>query len=162
MTAPEAQQPLFSTILVPLDGSPGAERVLPVAVEEARLHEAQIVALQVVPFPERPPGHPSHGPEPISSTDPPPEISEDCVACQQYLDDVIDRWGRPGDRANVRYGDPFTQITAEIADLEKPLVVLAAFATALLPVGTHSELARRIVSLNSAPVLLVPAGPHHH
>ena len=162
MTAPETLKSGFGSILVPLDGSPGAEHVLPVAIEEARLHGAQVVALRIVPFTEPPPGHPSHGPEPICSVDPPGEISDACGECQRYVDDLIRRWGREGDRAVVRYGDPFTQIAAELANLERPLVVLASFATAVLPIGMHSELARRIVSLNTAPVMLIPAGSPHH
>lgn len=39
---------MFKRILVPLDGSTNAEKVLPVAITEARLHEAVIVLLRVI------------------------------------------------------------------------------------------------------------------
>ena len=39
---------MFKRILVPLDGSKNAEKVLPIVIEEARLHQAVVVLLRVV------------------------------------------------------------------------------------------------------------------
>ena len=50
------------TIVVPLDGTAKAERVVPAAIEESRLHGAPLVLLRVVPYADPPPGARSHGP----------------------------------------------------------------------------------------------------
>jgi len=39
---------MFKRILVPLDGSPTAEKVLPVVIAEARCHGAAIIVLRVI------------------------------------------------------------------------------------------------------------------
>lgn len=47
--APEAR---YRRVLVPLDGSPQAESVLPIAVRIASAHEAELLVVHVVPLPE--------------------------------------------------------------------------------------------------------------
>lgn len=42
---------MYKRILVPLDGSETAEKVLPVVTEEARCHGAAVVVLRVIPPP---------------------------------------------------------------------------------------------------------------
>ncbi|MGI9252115.1 MAG: universal stress protein, partial [Thermomicrobiales bacterium] len=152
----------YRTVIVPLDGSPLAELVLPVAIEESKLHGTPLVAMRVVPYMETPPGARSHGPEPISAADLPGEISDACRDAQTYLTDTLTRHGHPEAETVVRLGDPFTQIAAELTRWPRPLIVLASYATAVLPVGHHSELARRIVGLNSVHVLLVPDFTGNH
>jgi nucleotide-binding universal stress UspA family protein len=39
---------MFKRILVPLDGSANAEKVLPTAIEMARLHDASVILLRVI------------------------------------------------------------------------------------------------------------------
>ncbi|MFM9107823.1 MAG: universal stress protein [Chloroflexota bacterium] len=147
------------TIVVPLDGSEKAERVVPAAIEESRLHGAPLVLLRVVPYADPPPGLRSHGPETTCSASPPEEIIDDCGLAEGYLRDVIARHAIAGGEIVVRYGDPFTQIAAELGRWPGPLVVLASYATAVLPVGSHSEIARRIAGLDAFHVLLVPSAP---
>jgi nucleotide-binding universal stress UspA family protein len=148
----------FDAIVVPLDGGRRAEQVMPLAVREARLHGAPLVALRVVPFTEPPPGHPSHGPEPYCAPDRPDEIGDACDEAERYLAGLLERHGVADTRVIVRYGDPFTQIAAELARWQNPLVIVSAVATAVLPAGAHSALARRIGDLNRYSTLLVPLG----
>jgi hypothetical protein len=86
----------------------------------------------------------------------PLELQDDCQEAERYLRGVLDRYGIREGEVSVRFGDPFTQILAELRAWPGPLAVLSSYATAVLPVGTHSELARRIASMNEFHVLLVP------
>ncbi len=40
---------MYRRILVPLDGSPTAEKVLPIALDEAKIHNATVVLMRVIP-----------------------------------------------------------------------------------------------------------------
>ncbi len=144
------------TVIVPLDGSPKAEKVVPAAIEESLLHGAPLVLVRVVPYMELPQGQRSHGAEGSCPPDMPLEIQNDCAEADRYLREVLQRYVIEGGEVTVRYGDPFTQIASELRQWPGPLAVLASYATAVLPVGAHSELARRISGLNEFHILLVP------
>lgn len=153
---PPAGRP-FETVVVPLDGSETAEAVLPRAKALADAFGARLVLLQVVPFPEPPNGHPSHGPEPIVCRELPDDVGDARQDAEGYLRDVGRRWGLGREAAMlVEVGDPFARIRAAALAHPRPLVVLTARATAVLPLARHSELARRLVFSGLAPVLVVP------
>ena len=147
------------TVVAPLDGSDKAERVMPAAIEESLLHGAPLVLLHVVPFAETPPGPRTAGPEGMCAATPPVEIEDDCGRADRYLREVLERRGVQGGEVVVRYGDPVSQIAAELRRWPRPLAVLASYATAVLPVGPHSEIARRLMALNEFHVLTVPNPP---
>lgn len=147
----------FRTVVLPLDGTPRAEGLLDVAIEEARVHGAPLVLVHVVPFAEPPESHPSHGPQVSCEPDPPAEIASACGDARRYLEGLASARGCSADIV-VRHGDPFRQIVRELAGRERPLVIFSTGATALMPVGEHSELARRIAALGEVHLLLVPVG----
>lgn len=144
----------FRTVVLPLDGTPRTERLIAVAMEEARVHGAPLVLVHVVPFAEPPESHPSHGPQ-VAAEAVPPEIASACGDARRYLSDLVARRGG-GAEVVVRHGDPFRQISRELAERDRPLVIFSVGSTALLPVGEHSELARRIAALGDVHVLLAP------
>jgi len=152
----------FRTVVLPLDGAPRTERLLDVALEEARVHAAPLVLIHVVPFAEPPENHPSHGPQVAADAAPPPEIASACGDARRYLEGLAERCGADAEIV-VRHGDPFRQISRELARRDRPLVIFSVGSTALLPVGEHSELARRIAALGDVHVLLAPvdADPPH-
>jgi nucleotide-binding universal stress UspA family protein len=123
--APKAPS-TFATVIVPLDGSPHAECVLPSVIEEARRHHATIVLVHVIPRPEpctspvrRSGPLPWHGEWPF----------EDLEAAKRdahtYLHDVVTRFGLdPNTVLRVAVGDPGARIAAEAALHPQPLVVM--------------------------------------
>lgn len=147
----------FATLVAPLDGSPAAERAMPLAARIARLERAPLVLVRVVPFLEPPAGTPSHGSSQICVVDPPPEIADACTDAIAYLERVAERYGAGTEtRRIVLTGDPFTQVVSEITRWPHSLVVLSAHAANAPSTGDRSELACRIVSLPGIHVLVVP------
>lgn len=147
----------FRTIIAPLDGSGAAERVAPLAVHVARVEQAALVFVRVIPFPEPPVGSPSHGSSLMCLADPPPEIEDACRNATEYLEDVSAAYDGSLDvHRVVLTGDPFTRIVAEIRRWPRPLVLLSAHAANAPSAGDRSELARRIASLPGIHVLIVP------
>lgn len=144
----------FRTVVLPLDGTLRTERLLDVALEEARVHRAPLVLIHVVPFAEPPESHPSHGPQVAAEAAPPAEVASACGDARAYLAGLV--VGRGDAEIVVRHGDPFRQISRELAARDRPLVIFSAGSTALMPVGEHSELARRIAALGDVHVLLAP------
>ncbi len=147
----------FRTIVAPLDGSVAAERAVPLAMHIARLEQAPLLLLRVVPFPEPPVGPPSHGSSSVCMAGPPPEIEATCRDARDYLERVARHSGGSVEvGCVVLTGDPFTRIVAEIAQRSRPLVLLSAHAANVASTGDRSELARRIASLPGIHVLIVP------
>ncbi|MCC6313315.1 MAG: universal stress protein [Thermomicrobiales bacterium] len=147
----------FGSVLAPLDGSSRAERAVPIALYEARLHAVPLVFLRVVSFPEPPVAHPPHGPAGADLGDTSPEVMEARREAEAYLESVTQRYHCIAESVIiVRVGDPFIQIVRELGRWPSPLVVLTAKATSVLPLGAHSELARRLARLGSVHLLLTP------
>ena len=149
----------FETVVVPLDGSPAAEVAVAVAAMEAVRHAALLVLLRIVAHPELPAGAPSHGPAPAEPAPPTGDLVAAAPTADAYLRRVVERFALPPESACVvRAGDPFAQIVAEVRARPRPVIVLTTKATAVRPLGTHSELARRLLAAGVAPVLAVPPG----
>lgn len=148
---------MFGTVLVPLDGSPDAERAIPYAADEARRHGCALVLVRVIPRPERVPGRVPHG-GPLHSTPhwPTAELQAAERSAAEYLRDVIVRHGlAPETETATPIGDPYTRLLAEIQRRPQPLVVLATSgATGSLSQGL-GETARRLLLSGAAPVLCV-------
>ena len=148
---------MFSTILVPLNGSPHAEAALPVAVEEASRHNARLVLLHVIVRPEQPPfpGGPRSGPFCHPAPCNPGKLVEDEAHAVAYLTDIRQRAGLPSDTAvRLAVGDPAHQIRAELARWPAPLLVLTTGNCTTQPTPPLSEVARRLL-LGPVPVLAV-------
>jgi nucleotide-binding universal stress UspA family protein len=156
-TAATSDEVRFRTIVAPLDGSPAAERAVPLARHIADLEGAPLLLLRVIPYPEPPLGSPSHGSRSMCVPDPPPEIAAACEDAAAYLERVAQGCGgQAAVRTIVLTGDPFTRIVAEIGRWSRPLVLLSAHAADAPSTGDRSELARRIASLPGIYVLIVP------
>ncbi|HEU0115669.1 MAG TPA: universal stress protein [Thermomicrobiales bacterium] len=146
----------FDTVIVPLDGSPVGEAVLPAATALAAATDAGLTLIRVVPAPEPPPGRPSHGPLPEIWSEPPTERTAAERAVGAYLADVRRRFALAHATPVVAVGDPFNRIRAEAARHRAPVIVLTAKATAALATSQDSLLARRLAFARICPVLVVP------
>jgi nucleotide-binding universal stress UspA family protein len=146
----------FDTVIVPLDGSPAGEAVLPAATALAAATGAGLTLIRVVSCPEPPPGRPSHGPPPVICEMPPEEVAAAEREAEAYLADVRHRFALPQATPVVAVGDPFNRIRAEAARHRVPMIVLTAKATAMLATSQDSLLARRLAFARLCPVLVVP------
>jgi nucleotide-binding universal stress UspA family protein len=148
---------MFGTIVVPLDGSRGAELAIPYAAEEAARHDCALVLLHVISRPELAPRRVAHGgPAPRPFDWPRAELASAADDASAYLRDVIRRHGLPLDTEFViPIGDPFARLEAEIERRPRPLVVLAAEAADEPRSHLLDETARRLLVDGVAPVLRV-------
>ena len=145
---------MFGTILVPLDGTAVAEAAVPYAADEALRHGCSLVLVRVIPRPEPPPGHPSHGgpalPPPAWS---PAELAQAQQDARAYLESVVRTYGLPPTTELVTVvGDPLTRLLAEIQRRPAPLVVIG-----VAPHRPFGETGRRLLLSGAAPVLRVSA-----
>ena len=117
---------MFETVVVPLDGSPHAEFAIPVAIDEARRHQATMVLIHVIPRPEPCASTARRsGPLPWQGEWPAEEIDPAKRTAETYLRDVVTRYGLdPETRVCVAVGDPGVRVAAEAACHRKPLVVM--------------------------------------
>jgi nucleotide-binding universal stress UspA family protein len=156
---------MFATVIVPLDGSPHAERSLPYAIDEARRHDARIVLVRIIPRPEpcRAIGG-RGGPTATAPEWPPAELAAAVDRATAYLSEVRRRFGL-GDEAQlvVAVGDPAVRLAAEAQRHPRPLLVLTTGHTtgADLRLG---EVGRRLLARGAVPVLGVrqPQQPAGH
>jgi nucleotide-binding universal stress UspA family protein len=145
------------TVIVALDGSEAAEVALPAAVGEARAHGAPLVLIRVIPVPTLPAAQPSHGPTPPHDEPDADEVASHEQSVRSYLTAIVRRMA-PDLKTELicQSGDPYTSILAEVRRHPAPLLVMTSHATAILPLGSHSELARRLQAEGVAPLLLIP------
>jgi nucleotide-binding universal stress UspA family protein len=143
---------MYSKILVPLDGSPLAERAIDHAIEIAGGTGADLVLLQVVRSPSSAAG------EALSVED--DAVREVVSDGQTYLRDIDSRLGTEGVRSEtvVLVGDPGVRIV-EYADVGKvDVIVMSTHGRG----GPSSQLmggvAREVVGKAACPVLLVKPG----
>lgn len=111
---------MFKRILLPLDGSPTAEKVLPVVIAEARCHGAVIIVLRVI-APLR------------SSLMMIPSVVETSNEhinriAQEYLDDIAQRLRDEGVEAEtaIDHGPPAERIVTSAEDLECDLIIIGS------------------------------------
>jgi nucleotide-binding universal stress UspA family protein len=148
---------MFDTMIVPLDGSPQAERALPIAVSEARRHGTGIVLLYVIPRPEPCTSAVRRsGPLPWQGEWPFEEISLARDDARAYLRSVATRFGLDARTiVRVAVGDPGTRIAAEAVRYERPLVVISSGrsreASTLWPAAASRLLIDGIVPLLAVP-----------
>jgi nucleotide-binding universal stress UspA family protein len=137
---------MYRTVLVPLDGSPLAERALPYAAVLARASEARLLLVRVVPVPTSSNGHK------FSQS---PQVHE----AELYLRDVAARVKHPYVvESAVFTGDPADSIVDEIALRQVDVVVMSTHGRSGLGRWVYGSVADQIMRRANVPVLLVP--PH--
>jgi nucleotide-binding universal stress UspA family protein len=136
---------MYERILVPLDGSKLAEKMLTKAREMARLHDAEIVLLRVVRgvvFPG------------IDPTDKEVEVVDEA---QAYLNEVAGDLKKEGLKVatSVRYGHP----AKEIIDASKKadLVAMSTHGRTGLGRWALGSVAEKVLRHSEKPVLLIRA-----
>lgn len=117
---------MFETVIVPLDGTAGAELAVPFAVDEARLHGASLVLIRVIPRPEpcsmtvR-----KSGPLAWQGEWPFEDLEPAKREALQYLQAIVTRFALdPTTELRVAIGDPGVQVTTEARRHSSPLVVM--------------------------------------
>jgi len=152
ITAGEAR---YRRILVPLDGSPRAESVLPVATRIAAFHKAELLLVHVIPIPEIT----RTGPLDAEGAD----LERRVVAHNQrvanaYLERLRARAGRVGSRVRtlvVKDGSVRTRLERVIREERADLVVMSAHGhtgRTESPCGSATEYA---VTHATTPLLIV-------
>ncbi|HEX6817985.1 MAG TPA: universal stress protein [Ktedonobacterales bacterium] len=154
-------------ILIPLDGSPSAERALPAAEKIACATGATLLLLRTVP----PLAWAEHlGPGAMSPQMYQQLLDDEQRMARNYLEDLASPLRQRGldVRTRVECGDSQAHLLAAVEELRPMLLVLAAadcVAPGGLPVrgGTDrapdelDSIARKVVTVDAVPVLVVPS-----
>lgn len=136
---------MYHMILVPLDGSPVAERALPFAEALARASHGRVVLIRAAL------GQPSHGP--VS----PREQDQVVQEAESYLAGVVAHLD-PSiavERA-VLYGEAAEAILAEISRTKADLVIMSSHGHSGPGHWVYGTVADRIIRRAAVPILLVP------
>lgn len=145
---------MYQRILIPLDGSPGAERVLPVATQLARHVRGAVILLRVVSSPEG--GKPATR-EILDRA----SASEDAdhTLAAAYLADIAARQELAGVRkeAAVRDGVVAEVIVAVTAETHADLIVLSRRSTSAAS-RLRTQLGRHVRIGGEHPFSHYPAG----
>jgi nucleotide-binding universal stress UspA family protein len=135
---------MFRTILVPLDGSPLAERALPYAVELARRARAQLVLFQAIPLAEA-----------ASAAD---DETPPLAMAESYLRDLASRCDDVAMvETRVVVGDAGRAILDEIDRGAADLVVLSTHGRSGLGRWIYGSVADQVMREACVPIVLVPA-----
>ena len=139
---------MFKRILVPLDGSPVAEAVLPQVQELVKALGAELFLMRAAYAHVFPGVDPTEG-----------EV-EVVQKAEAYLADVAGRLGREGIRVHtaVRYGDAADEILHHIGDNAVGLVAMSTHGRTGLSHLVLGSVAEKVVRHATVPVLLVRAG----
>ncbi len=136
-----------ANILVPLDGSALAERVLPASVYLAERLDATLTLLHVV---ER------HAPDTVHGE----SHLQDADTAYTYLEDVAARFGGPNRRIDIHVhpnpaGDVAHEIADHVSDLHAELVVLAAHGRGGVRDVLVGRTAQRVLRQTETPILMI-------
>lgn len=145
MLAIHSRQPLYQTILVPLDGSALGELALPVAEALARKADAQLVLVRSVWKPE------------TRQLDPVQAQFEDVQAVKVYLADIARRLGEQGRLVTRAFPDlpPAHSILSEIEHHQADLVVMSTHGRSGLGRWIFGSVAEAVLARSPVPVWLV-------
>jgi nucleotide-binding universal stress UspA family protein len=148
---------MFRTIIVLLDGTEAAEAAVPYAVEEAHHHGAQLVLLQVVPEPEIPHEHLTHGgPLPIAYAYPEDEQEGLFDHARAYLRSIVNRHHLDQETIiSVRCGDPYLRLKSATEHHPSPLVVIATSASRRGRAPVLSDALEGLLREGLAPFLVI-------
>lgn len=143
---------MYKKILVPLDGSALAEKVLTFAEEEAKAHGASLVLLRVVQlmFME----------EPFSEAEQEAiQMSKDRAG--EYLQEVAERLKKDGVdvKVDVAFGDP-ANVILNVAEAEKvDLIAMTTHGYSGLERFVWGSVADKVAKATNIPLLLIRSIP---
>lgn len=142
---------MFKRILVPLDGSEIAEKVLPTVLAEAKLHEAVVVLLRVIaPLRQTLMSSPSLIKQVFNELD---------QIAHTYLDNVAEEFRTAGLEVEmiIIRGSP-ALLTVEIAHEEScDLIILGTHGETNTPQWRLGSVANKIIRTPSPiPIMLIP------
>jgi nucleotide-binding universal stress UspA family protein len=143
----------MTNILVPLDGSPLAETVLPFVGRLARRAGAHVSLLYVTPIPE---GMPAHGDNPVIDH----VMRRDRQLAMSYLCEHRRRLDAAGVDADVAVtaGRPAAEIVRQADEGAIDLIALATHGRSGLQAWTHGSVADEVLHTTRTPLLLVRPG----
>ncbi len=142
---------MMKTILLPLDGSPLAERALTYATVLARQSDAKIALVEAVRARTFPGVDPSDAQVELTSQ------------AQAYLQSVADRLAADGVEAEVHvcYADPVPAILDVASRQRADLIVMSTHGRGGLSRMLYGSVADQILRRATTPVLLVPSIVEH-
>lgn len=142
---------MYSRILVPLDGSPRAEAILPHVIALARAFSAEVVLAQVIePLPQvTAPGEPMQA-LPVAA------INELTAAAEAYLSGIADQLGQQGLRVRslAPYGPVVEQIIAAAEQEAADLIAIASHGRGGLAQLFYGSVAAALLQRAGRPLLL--------
>ena len=151
---PRAQSvPGLHTILVPLDGSPGSERVLDTVGELALAYRATVRFVHVVAPVKA--VEAAGGRVVVFAHQESERVERETRA---YFNRLTDRLPGVTVEGAVRFGDPLTEIVEEAESAGADLIALASHRRRALGRLIRKSLARRLGSKTTIPLLLVRYG----
>jgi CBS domain-containing protein/nucleotide-binding universal stress UspA family protein len=141
------------TILVPLDGSPGSESVLPAVGELARARAARVRLLRVAPAP---PAVETADRVIAYADQETSRVELETLAYLKRLEPVLA--GIDVDRV-VRFGEAAEEIVKEAKDAHVALIAMATHRRRGLDRALRGSVAETVERASAIPVVLVPYGP---
>jgi len=141
-------------IVLPLDGSPVAEAVLPVVADLARAGGASVRLLRVMPLPSN--YEDAHG-HVVAYTDQEMERLEG--EALDYLRTVEARLGGLPVESRVRFGDPLEEILKEADAFDADLIAVTTAGRSGLGRAVLGSVADRVFRKAGTPVLLYRPSP---
>ena len=162
---------MISRILVPLDGSPVAESILPTVQVFARLTGAAVTLFQAAEPPERPIGSPSPeqlvaeslhvaGPRDEGATASVADLEQQAGGrAHTYLVGIAQQLQRQGVEAHTRVGQGRAADAIVAAAGEYDLVAMGTHGRGGVDRWVYGSVADKVLRGASVPVLLIRAGP---
>ncbi|MBE9060067.1 universal stress protein [cf. Phormidesmis sp. LEGE 11477] len=135
---------MYKTLLLSIDSSPSAKKVLQTALDMAQLCGSKVVVLSVVETQEQ--SDPAH-PEQTSTEAVAALLSKSKTVFEQrgFAAETIEREGNPA------------FIICDVADdVSADLIVMGCRGTGLIEDGCEESVSNRVINLAPCPVLVVP------
>jgi len=135
---------MYKTLLLSIDSSPSAKKVLQTAIDMAQLCDSKVVILSVVEAEEH--SDPAH-PEQTSQKAVASLLSQAKTVFEQrsFSAETVEREGNPA------------FIICDVADeVRADLVVMGCRGTGLIEDGCEESVSNRVINLAPCPVLVVP------
>ncbi|MEL7333163.1 MAG: universal stress protein [Cyanobacteria bacterium J06560_2] len=135
---------MYKTLLLSIDSSPSAKKVLQTALDMAQLCSSKVVVLSVVETAEQ--SDPAH-PEQTSSEAVAALLSQSKTVFEQrgFAAETVEKEGNPA------------FIICDVADeMSVDLIVMGCRGTGLIEDGCEESVSNRVINLAPCPVLVVP------
>jgi len=145
----------YQRILVPLDGTPRAEYILPAAATLARAHDAQIVLVHLVQQPALPRRTPPSR-EDVELAD--QLVARNQAEATQYLDQLQSRLTGKVE-ARVLVSDHLAATLHELIEQEETdLVLLSAHGVSSQSRGPYGDVASNLIAYGTTPLVIMQEG----